>query len=100
MIVTTVSGLLRAWRQEGLVRIEFAPVSVQETAVPGAVLEALNLEGVIWFGGTKDEYVVVLGTPGQVEAVRPDLERIRRLPVSRVLVTAPGGHGGGTPGVR
>jgi predicted PhzF superfamily epimerase YddE/YHI9 len=39
----------------------------------------------------KDEYVVVLGTPGEVEAVRPDLERIRRLPVSRVLVTAPGG---------
>ena len=59
--------------------------------VPGAVLEALNLGGVIWFGGNKDEYVVVLGTPGQVEAVRPDLGRIRRLPVSRVLVTAPGG---------
>jgi predicted PhzF superfamily epimerase YddE/YHI9 len=58
---------------------------------PGAVLEALNLGGVIWFGGNKDEYVVVLSTPGEVEAVRPDLERIRRLPVSRVLVTAPGG---------
>jgi predicted PhzF superfamily epimerase YddE/YHI9 len=66
-------------------------VTVQETAVPGAVLEALNLGGVTWFGGNKDEYVVVLDTPGQVEAVRPDLERIRRLPVSRVLVTAPGG---------
>jgi predicted PhzF superfamily epimerase YddE/YHI9 len=91
IVFQTVSGPLRAWRQDGLVWIEFAPVSVQETAVPGAVLEALNLEGVIWFGGTKDEYVVVLGTPGQVEAVRPDLERIRRLPVSRVLVTAPGG---------
>ena len=68
-------------------------MTVQETAVPGAVLEALNLGGVIWFGGNKNEYVVVLGTPGQVEAVRPDLERIRRLPVSRVLVTAPGGDG-------
>jgi predicted PhzF superfamily epimerase YddE/YHI9 len=91
IVFQTVSGPLRAWRQEGLVWIEFAPVTVQETAVPGAVLEALNLGGVIWFGGNKDEYVVVLGTPGEVEAVRPDLERIRRLPVSRVLVTAPGG---------
>lgn len=93
IVFQTVSGPLRAWRQEGLVWIEFAPVTVQETAVPGAVLEALNLGGVMWFGGNKDEYVVVLGTPGQVEAVRPDLERIRRLPVSRVLVTAPGGDG-------
>lgn len=91
IVFQTVSGPLRAWCQEGLVWIEFAPVTVQEAAVPGAVLEALNLEGVSWFGGNKDEYVVVLGTPGQVEAVRPDLERIRRLPVSRVLVTAPGG---------
>lgn len=31
--------------------------------------------------------------PGQVQSVRPDLERIRRLPVSRVLVTAAGGDG-------
>ena len=34
-----------------------------------------------------------LDTPGQVQSVRPDLERIRRLPVSRVLVTAAGGDG-------
>jgi hypothetical protein len=88
IVFQTVSGPLRAWRQDGLVWIEFAPVSVQETAVPGAVLEALNLGGVIWFGANKDEYVVVLRTPGEVEAVRPDLKRIRRLPVSRVLVTA------------
>jgi predicted PhzF superfamily epimerase YddE/YHI9 len=91
IVFQTVSGPLRAWRQDGLVWTEFAPVTVQDTAVPGAVLEALNLGGVTWFGSNKDEYVVVLGTPGQVEAVRPDLERIRRLPVSRVLVTAPGG---------
>jgi hypothetical protein len=35
----------------------------------------------------------MLDTPGQVQSVRPDLERIRRLPVSRVLVTAAGGDG-------
>jgi predicted PhzF superfamily epimerase YddE/YHI9 len=56
-------------------------------------VEALGLEGATWSGCNEDEYVVVLGTPGQVEAVRPDLERIRRLPVSRVLVTAAGGDG-------
>jgi predicted PhzF superfamily epimerase YddE/YHI9 len=93
VVFQTASGPLRAWRQDGLVWIEFAPVAIQEAPVPGAVLEALNLGGVTWFGANKDEYVVVLGTPGQVEAVRPDLGRIRRLPVSRVLVTAAGGDG-------
>jgi hypothetical protein len=34
--------------------------------------------------------VVVLDAPGRVEAVRPDPAQIRRLPVSRVLVTATG----------
>ena len=45
------------------------------------------------FGRNEDEYVSsVLDTPGQVEALRPSLERIRLL-VSRVLVTAAGGDG-------
>jgi PhzF family phenazine biosynthesis protein len=93
IVFETVSGPLRAWRQDDLVWIGFAPVAVQEACAPGAVMEALGLQGTIWFGCNKDEYVVVLDTPGQVEAVRPDLGRIRRLPVSRVLVTAAGGVG-------
>jgi predicted PhzF superfamily epimerase YddE/YHI9 len=91
IVFETVSGPLRAWRGDGLVWIGFAPVAVREAGVPGAVLVALNLHGASWFGCNDDEYVVVLDTPGQVEAVRPDLGRIRRLPVSRVLVTAAGG---------
>jgi predicted PhzF superfamily epimerase YddE/YHI9 len=93
VVFETVSGPLRAWHRDGLVWIGFAPVAIQETDAPGAVMEALGLEGTVWFGYNEDEYVVVLGAPGQVEAVRPDLGRIRRLPVSRVLVTAAGGDG-------
>jgi predicted PhzF superfamily epimerase YddE/YHI9 len=93
IVFETASGPLRVWRQDGVVWIGFAPVSVQEAGVPGAVLEALNLQGTTWFGYSENEYVVVLDTPGQVEAVQPDLDRIRRLPVSRVLVTAEGGDG-------
>jgi predicted PhzF superfamily epimerase YddE/YHI9 len=68
-------------------------VAVQEERAPGAVLEALSLRAASWFARTGDEYVVMLDAPGQVQSVRPDLERTRRLPVSRVLVTAPGGDG-------
>jgi predicted PhzF superfamily epimerase YddE/YHI9 len=56
-------------------------------------MEALGLQGTTWPGRNQDEYIVVPGTPGQVEAIRPDLGPIRRLPVSRVLVTAAGGDG-------
>ncbi len=59
--------------------------------MPSWRLSALRAR--VWFGGNEDEYVVVLGAPGEVEAVRADLGRIRRLPVSRVLVTAAGGDG-------
>jgi predicted PhzF superfamily epimerase YddE/YHI9 len=91
IVFETVSGPLRVWREEGLVWIGFAPVAVLEAGVPPAVLQALNIQSTTWFGGNADEYVIVLDTPGQVEAVRPDLARIRSLPVSRVLVTAAGG---------
>jgi predicted PhzF superfamily epimerase YddE/YHI9 len=76
-----------------MVWIGFAPVTLQEAAAPGAVMEALGLQGTSWFGRNQDEYVVVLDTPGRVEAVRPGLGRIGRLPASRVLVTAAGGDG-------
>jgi PhzF family phenazine biosynthesis protein len=91
VVFQTVSGPLRVWRHDGLVWIGFAPVAVREAAAPRAVLEALGVQDAIWFGASTGEYVVVLAAPGQVEDVRPDLGRIRRLPVSRVLVTAAGG---------
>ena len=93
VVFETASGPLRVWRQDGLIWIGFAPVAVQEARAPGAVVQALNLQDASWVGRNEDEYVLVLDTPGQVEAVRPDLEQIRRLPVSRVLVTAAGGDG-------
>jgi predicted PhzF superfamily epimerase YddE/YHI9 len=73
VVFETVSGPLRAWRRDGLVWIGFAPVAVQEADAPGAVVEALGLQSVLWFGWNEDEYVIVLGAPGQVEAIRPDL---------------------------
>jgi PhzF family phenazine biosynthesis protein len=93
IVFETSSGPLRAWRQDGLVWIGFAPVSLQEASATGDVAAALQLQSAVWFGRNEDEYVVVLDSPGQVEAVQPDLARIRQLPVNRVLVTAAGGDG-------
>jgi hypothetical protein len=74
-----------------MVWIGFAPVALQEAAAPGAVMEALGLQGTTWSGRKPGRVRPRARHPGQVEAARPGLGRIRRLPVSRVLVTAAGG---------
>lgn len=93
IVFDTISGPLRVWSQDRLLWTGFAPVSLQEMSAQGDVAAALQLRSAVWFGGNEDEYAVILSTPGEVEAVRPDLGRIRQLPVSRVLVTAAGGDG-------
>ncbi|MET9251702.1 PhzF family phenazine biosynthesis protein [Nonomuraea sp. NPDC003709] len=91
VVFETTAGPLRARSEDGLVWVGFTPVALREETVPGPVLEALDLDDAVWFGCNDHEYVVMLDTADQVEAVRPDLARIRRLPVSRILVTAAGG---------
>jgi len=61
--------------------------------VPASAVEALNLQGASWFGRNEDEYVLVLDTSGQVEGLRPDLERIRRLPPLPGTCRKTEGHG-------
>ncbi|GHE87114.1 isomerase [Amycolatopsis deserti] len=91
LVFQTGAGPLPVSNAGGLIRLEFAPVDVPETADAGPVLDALGLTEAVWVGGNGTEFVVVVGSRGQVEAVRPDLGRIRDLPVGRVLVTAAGG---------
>lgn len=93
IVFQTAAGPLPVRRHDGLTWIEFAPVAVEQAPAPGAVLQALGIAGMTWFGRNQGEYVVVLESPGQVDAVRPVPGQIRRLPVSRVLVTAAGGDG-------
>jgi PhzF family phenazine biosynthesis protein len=91
IVFETAAGPLRVRRQDGLIWLGLAPVAIGEASIPADVPDALGLQDPVWFGRNEHEYVVVLESAGPVEAVRPDLERIRRLPVSRVLVTAAGG---------
>jgi predicted PhzF superfamily epimerase YddE/YHI9 len=46
-----------------------------------------------WFGRNDYEYVIQVSDPLLVEQAQPDFEAIQRLPVTRVIVTAPGGEG-------
>ncbi|WP_433432477.1 PhzF family phenazine biosynthesis protein [Nonomuraea sp. CA-141351] len=69
IVFETASGPLHVWSEDNLVWIGFTPVALHEESAPGPVLEALNLDDAVWFGRNDHEYVVMLDTPGQVEAV-------------------------------
>jgi predicted PhzF superfamily epimerase YddE/YHI9 len=87
------NGTLRARRRDKRVWLELPPVPVTQRRVSGDVLGALGLAAATEIAGNDHEYVVKLDTAAQVEAVRPDIPRILRLPVGRLIVTAPGGAG-------
>jgi predicted PhzF superfamily epimerase YddE/YHI9 len=86
-------GTLTARRRDERIWLEFPAVAVTEGQVPEDVLVALGLTAAAAFAGNDAEYVIMLDTAAQVETVRPDIPRILRLPVGRVIVTAPGGRG-------
>jgi predicted PhzF superfamily epimerase YddE/YHI9 len=90
---STRSGPLPAWREEGLLWMDFSAVGLTEVRAPPEALEAAGLREAEWFGRNDDEYVIQVSEPGLVEQARPDFGAIRRLPVARVMVTAPGGDG-------
>ncbi|MWA07204.1 oxidoreductase [Actinomadura sp. LD22] len=84
-------GTLTARRREKRIWLDFPAVPVTEGQAPKDVLDALGLPAAGGFARNDAEYVVMLDTAAQVEAVRPDIPRILRLPVGRVIVTATGG---------
>ncbi|MFB9625394.1 PhzF family phenazine biosynthesis protein [Nonomuraea helvata] len=85
-------GALSVRRHHGRIWLEFGGVAVTEGPIPQDVLDALGLAEAAGFASNDAEYVVTLDTAAQVAQIRPDIQRILRLPVGRVIVTAPGGE--------
>ncbi|WP_329246024.1 PhzF family phenazine biosynthesis protein [Actinoallomurus sp. NBC_01490] len=84
-------GTLTARRRDQLIWLGFPAVPVTQGQAPRAALDALGLTAAAGFASNDHEYVLTLDTAAQVEAVRPDIPQILRLPVGRLIVTAPGG---------
>ena len=91
IMFSTRSGRLATRSADDRIWIDLPAVELAGAPVPGGVLDALGLADAAWFGRSPYEYVVQVGTPGQVENARPDFARILGFPVPRVIVTAPGG---------
>ncbi len=90
---STASGILPAWRERAQVWMDFPAARLTEGPAPPEALAAVGVERAEWFGRNDYEYVIQVSEPLLVEQARPDFQAIRQLPVTRVIVTAPGGEG-------
>jgi PhzF family phenazine biosynthesis protein len=90
----TSAGVIEVDRHEGRLWLDLPAVALTEAPVPASALGALGLqpEQVCWFGYSDYEYVLILDQIERLERLRPDLTRVRELPVPRTIVTAAGGH--------
>lgn len=90
---STGNGTLPAWQDRARIWMDFPAAGLTEGAVPREALAAVGLTRAEWFGRNDYEYVIQVSDPLLVEQARPDFGAIRQLPVTRVIVTAPGGEG-------
>src|SRR3954453_16786948 len=68
----TAGGDLTVQRRDGLCWISLRRSSLPENPVPEAVLDALRLDKVSWFGSGGDDAVVVVDSADLVEKISPD----------------------------
>ena len=83
----TRSGLLTAARDGEWIVLDFPALASTETAPPDGLADALGEEPVRVFASRFD-LLVELPSERTVRALRPDIGRIRALPVRGVIVTA------------
>ena len=83
----TKSGLLTARLVDGWIELDFP--SRPATALPAAdALEAALAVSPRWVGANEDDYLIELESEDAVVSLRPNLDRVEKLPVRGVCVTA------------
>lgn len=83
----TRSGVLTAVREGEWIRMDFPAQPPVATAPPAGLAEALGADPA-WVGRNQADLLVELPTEEAVRTLRPDLRRLRTIPVRGVIVTA------------
>ncbi|MEJ0049574.1 MAG: PhzF family phenazine biosynthesis protein [Rhodospirillales bacterium] len=86
----TRSGLLSAEDQDGLIVLDFPARAHKEIAEPAGLMEALRDAPTRVLQSA--DLIAVLRSPEAVRDVKPDIDRIARLPGGSLIVTAAGGR--------
>lgn len=83
----TKSGLLTCTRTGEFIELDFPAMPAQPAVPPEGMIAALGVKP-IFVGRARFDYLVVLDSAEAVRAVRPDFQRLGRVPTRGVIVTA------------
>jgi PhzF family phenazine biosynthesis protein len=83
----TLSGLLTASTQDGLIWLNFPARRMEEALPPPGLREALGIAS-RWCGRYRDDYLIEAESEEAVRALQPDHQALRALPLRGVIVTA------------
>lgn len=83
------SGILKAWRSDDGITLDFPAYQVKESSAPEGLLEALGVSSV-FVGRTNDDYLVELLSVEDVINLTPDIARLADIDCRGIIVTAEG----------
>jgi PhzF family phenazine biosynthesis protein len=89
IIFHSKSGPLMVTRNNGMITLDFPADEPVETVDDGLIEKALEIKPKSVYDSRFD-YMVVLGSQSDIEALKPDLSLIRKLPSRGLIVTAKG----------
>ena len=84
----TRSGRLTCNPAGDFIEMDFPALPATEAPPPAGLLEALGAAAPEFVGRTKFDYLVLLGSPEEVIALRPDFGQLAEVPARGVIVTA------------
>ena len=81
------SGILTCSRSGSIIELDFPSLPVEEAEPPPLLLESLGVSPT-FVGRSKFDRYVVLDSEESVRGLKPDFERLRRVPMRGVIVTS------------
>lgn len=90
----SVSGRLAAWRENGLLVLDFPARPAEAASLPPDLLAALGTGSPAWTGRSQDDILVVLAREEDVTGLRPDTVALAAMDSRGVIVTAPASRPG------
>jgi PhzF family phenazine biosynthesis protein len=83
------SGVLKAWRDEQGITLDFPATQVEEISTPDGLLEALGVSPV-FVGRAGDDYLVELLTEDELVHLNPNIARLAEIDCRGIIITAEG----------
>ncbi|HXZ73413.1 MAG TPA: PhzF family phenazine biosynthesis isomerase, partial [Streptosporangiaceae bacterium] len=90
----SVSGPLTAWREDGLLVLDFPGRPAGPAPAPPGLLAALGVDRAEWTGQAKDDLMVVVSREEEVTGLRPDTVALAGYGTRGIIVTAPASRPG------